>query len=188
MTGLILNFRGHTPQIAADVFIAHTATVIGNVVIGAGSSLWYGVVVRGDVHEIRIGERTNIQDGTIVHVTGGKFGTYIGSDVTIGHGCIIHGCTIEDNGFIGMGAKILDGAVIEGGSMVAAGALITPGKRVKRGEMWAGSPAKFLRNITEEEIAAFATTAPHYCQLASEYLAEWSAMTSSPPSPANPCV
>lgn len=172
MKALVMPFKGKMPRLGDGVFIAPTAAVIGDVEIGEESSLWFGVTVRGDVHEVRIGSRTNIQDGSVVHVTGGKFGTYIGSNVTIGHGAIIHACTLEDGAFIGMGAIILDGAVVEGGSMVAAGAVVTPGKRVKRGEMWAGSPAKLLRTISEEEIAKFAWSAPHYVDLKSQYLAE----------------
>jgi carbonic anhydrase/acetyltransferase-like protein (isoleucine patch superfamily) len=167
---VILPFKGVVPQIAATAFVAPTASVIGDVVIGAGSSIWFGTVVRGDVHEIRIGERTNIQDGTVVHVTRGKFGTYIGSGITIGHGAILHACTLEDDCFIGMGATVMDGAVVESGAMVAAGALVTPGKRVKKGELWAGSPAKFLRPLTEAEVAFFPQSAAGYVDLAAEYL------------------
>lgn len=169
MSGLILPFGGVTPILAADVFVAPNATVIGNVRVGAGSSLWYYVLARGDVHEIRIGERTNIQDGTILHVTSGKFGTYIGSDVTIGHSAVIHGATLEDGAFIGMRATVLDGAVVEGGAMVAAGAVVGPGKRVRRGELWAGVPAKPIRVMTEEDIANLAHTAAHYVDLAKTY-------------------
>jgi carbonic anhydrase/acetyltransferase-like protein (isoleucine patch superfamily) len=172
MQGLLMPFKGRMPKLGDNVFIAPTASVIGDVEIGANSSIWFGVTVRGDVHEVRIGANTNIQDGSVVHVTGGKFGTYIGSNVTIGHNAIIHACTLEDGAFVGMGAIILDGAVVEGGSMVAAGAIVTPGKRVKRGEMWAGSPAKLLRTISEDEIKAFAWSAPHYVELAGDYLAE----------------
>lgn len=167
--GLILPYRGVTPRIAEDAFVAPNATVIGDVHIGAGSSVWFGCVVRGDVHEIRIGERTNIQDGTIVHVTGGKFGTYIGSGITIGHAAVLHACTLEDDCFIGMGSVILDGVVVESQAMVAAGAVVTPGKRVGRGELWAGNPARLLRPLKEEEMAAFAVSAANYARLAGEY-------------------
>lgn len=169
MSGVIMPFKGVLPTIAADCFIAPTAVVIGDVVIGAGSSVWFNTVVRGDVHEIRIGENTNIQDGTVVHVTGGKFGTYIGSGITIGHGCVLHACTLEDNCFIGMGATIMDGAVVEAGAMVAAGAVVTPGKRVKSGELWAGSPAKLMRPLSEDDIAFFPKSAANYVRLAGEY-------------------
>lgn len=169
MSGLILPFKGTAPTIADDCFIAPNATVIGDTIIGAGTSVWFGCVIRGDVHEIRIGERTNIQDGTIIHVTGGKLGTYIGSDITIGHGAVLHACTLEDGCFVGMGAMVLDGAVVESGAMVAAGAVVTPGKRVKAGELWAGNPAKMMRPLKPEEIAFFPVSADKYKTLADTY-------------------
>ena len=165
----ILPFRGVLPTVHPDAFVAATAAVIGDVVIGAGSSIWFGCSVRGDVHEIRVGERSNVQDGSVVHVTHGKFGCYIGSDITIGHGAVIHACVLEDGSFVGMGATVMDGAVVESQAMVAAGALVTPGKRVKRGELWAGSPARFLRHLTPEELATFPRQAAHYAALAAEY-------------------
>lgn len=169
MSGLILPFKGTSPTIADDCFIAPNATVIGDVVIGSGTSVWFGVVIRGDVHEIRIGERTNIQDGTIIHVTEGKLGTYIGSDITIGHGAVLHACTLEDGCFVGMGATVLDGAVIEAGAMVAAGAVVTPGKRVKKGELWSGNPAKLMRPLRDEELAFFPKSATKYKALGDTY-------------------
>lgn len=172
MTGVILPNKGRLPQIDPTAFIAPTAAVIGDVVIGAGSSVWFNCTVRGDVHEIRIGARTNIQDNTVVHVTGGKFGTYIGSDITIGHGAILHACTLEDGCFVGMSATVMDGAVVESGAMVAAGAVVTPGKRVKSGELWAGSPARLMRPLTAEEIAFFPVSAEKYAALAEQYRAE----------------
>jgi Carbonic anhydrases/acetyltransferases, isoleucine patch superfamily len=172
MSGLILPFKGTLPTIADDCFIAPNATVIGDVVIGGGTNVWFGCVIRGDVHEIRIGERTNIQDGTIVHVTGGKFGTYIGSGITIGHGAVLHACTLEDGCFVGMGATILDGAVVESGAMVAAGAVVTPGKRVKAGELWAGNPAKLMRALRPEDAAWFPVSADNYVKLAGQYRSE----------------
>jgi carbonic anhydrase/acetyltransferase-like protein (isoleucine patch superfamily) len=174
MPALIKAFNGVFPTIAAEVFIAETATVIGQVEIGTGSSIWYGAVVRGDSNAIRIGARTNIQDGTIIHVNHDREGaagtrTTIGNDITVGHMALLHACTLEDGCFIGMKACVMDGVVVEGGAMVAAGALVTPGKRVKRGELWAGSPAKFLRPLTEKEIAFFAYSAGHYAELAASY-------------------
>lgn len=170
MTGNILPFKGTVPTLGQGVFVAPGATVIGDTVIGADTSVWFNCVIRGDVHEIRIGERTNIQDGTIVHVTGGKLGTYIGSDITIGHGAILHACTLEDACFIGMGAVVLDGVVVEKGAMVAAGAVVTPGKRVKAGELWAGNPARMLRRLSDEEIAFFPVSAAKYVELAHQYI------------------
>lgn len=172
MPGLILPYQGKLPTIDAECFIAPNATIIGDVVIGKGTNVWFNVVIRGDVHEIRIGENTNIQDGTIVHVTSGKFGTYIGSGITIGHGAVLHACTLEDNCFVGMGATILDGAVVESGAMVAAGAVVTPGKRVKSGELWAGNPAKMMRELKPEDTAFFPRSAENYVKLAAQYRAE----------------
>lgn len=169
-SGLILPFKGVMPTIDPSVFIAPSASVIGDTVIGAGSSVWFNVAIRGDVHEIRIGERTNIQDGTVVHVTSGKFGTYIGDDITIGHMACLHACTLESRCFIGMGATVMDGAVVESGAMVAAGALVTPGKVVKSGELWAGSPAKCIRKLSEADIEGMGKNAPHYVALAEHYL------------------
>jgi len=169
MSGHILPYQGRLPTIADDVFVAPTATVIGDVIIGAGTNVWFNCVIRGDVHEIRIGERTNIQDGTIVHVTGGKLGTYIGSDITIGHGAILHACTLEDGCFVGMGAVILDGAHVESGAMVAAGAVVSPGKLIKAGELWAGNPARLLRQLSEQDQAFFPVSAANYVALAGRY-------------------
>ncbi len=171
-TGHIMAYKGVLPTIAADAFIAPTATVIGDVVIGDGTSVWFNCVIRGDVHEIRIGSHTNIQDGTIIHVTGGKLGTYIGSGITIGHGAILHACTLEDGCFIGMGAIVLDGVVVESGGMVAAGAVVTPGKRVKAGELWGGNPAKLLRELSEQDRAFFPVSAANYVALGQTYRAE----------------
>jgi carbonic anhydrase/acetyltransferase-like protein (isoleucine patch superfamily) len=162
-------FGSHLPQLADDVFIAAGAQVIGRVTIGAGSSIWFNCVLRGDVGAIHVGARTNIQDGSIVHVTGGRFDTVIGDDVLIGHACIIHGCRIESHGFVGMGATVLDGAVVEGDAMLAAGALLTPGKIVKSGELWAGRPAKFLRALTPQDIAGNRAGAAGYARLAQAY-------------------
>ncbi len=176
MSGLIRAFGGRLPRIAPDAFIAETAVVIGDVEIGAGSSIWYGCVLRGDSNAIRIGAQTNIQDGTIIHVNHEREGaagtrTMIGSDITVGHMALLHACTLEDGCFIGMKACIMDGVVVETGAMVAAGALVTPGKRVKRGELWAGSPAKLMRSLSDKEIAYFAYSAQHYAENAARYLA-----------------
>ena len=175
MAALIRPHRGVTPKIAASAFLAETAVVIGNVEIGENASIWYGCVLRGDDNTIRVGARTNIQDGTIVHINHEREGaagtkTFIGSGVTIGHMALIHACTLEDGCFIGMRACVMDGAVVESGAMVAAGALVTPGKRVKHGELWAGSPAKLMRKLTDAELKYFAYTAQHYVELAASYM------------------
>ena len=142
--------------------------------IGPESSIWFGCVLRGDSNTISVGARTNIQDGTIIHVNHEREGaagirTVIGSDVTVGHMALLHACTIEDRAFIGMKACIMDGVVVESGGMVAAGALVTPGKRVRKGELWAGSPAKLMRPLSDKEMAYFAYSAKHYCDVAASY-------------------
>jgi carbonic anhydrase/acetyltransferase-like protein (isoleucine patch superfamily) len=157
------------PQIAADVFVAENAVVTGEIAIGSESSIWYGCVLRGDVNNITVGARTNIQDGTVVHVSSTLQGTYIGDDVTIGHMALIHACTIEDGAFIGMQACIMDGAKVEKGAMVAAGALVTPGKIVPSGTLWGGSPARHMRDLTEEEKQGLTSSAAHYVRIARLY-------------------
>jgi carbonic anhydrase/acetyltransferase-like protein (isoleucine patch superfamily) len=158
-------FRTILPTIDASAFVAPTAAVIGNVTVGPDSGIWYHCVLRGDTAAITIGARTNIQDGTIIHVNP-DMPTVIGDDVTVGHAAIIHACTLESRAFVAMGATVLDGAVIEGGGMLAAGALLTPNKRIRAGELWAGSPAKLLRVLSEEDAARFARTAVSYVGLA----------------------
>jgi carbonic anhydrase/acetyltransferase-like protein (isoleucine patch superfamily) len=172
MTGLIQPFRGVLPSIARDAFIAVNSPVIGNVTIGARASIWFNCVLRGDVGTIAIGENTNLQDGTIVHVTENEFNTSIGANVVVGHRVILHGCTVEDWSFIAMDAVLLDGSYVETGGMVAAGALVTPGKRVKSGELWAGRPAKMWREVRPEERATWAPLVQHYVDLGQEYLRE----------------
>ncbi|MCF8468542.1 MAG: gamma carbonic anhydrase family protein [Sneathiella sp.] len=165
----IIPFKGAEPIIAKDAFIAPSAFIIGDVVIGEGTSIWFNCVVRGDVNHIRIGNRSNIQDGTVIHVSGGTHPTAIGDDVLVGHNCLIHGCTLEDGSFVGMGATVMDGVVVESGAMVAAGALVTPGKRVPAGELWGGSPARCIRELSGAEKAALTEGAHHYAGLAQTY-------------------
>jgi len=165
-----LPFRGTLPTVDATAFIAETAVLIGDVVVGAGSSVWFHCVLRGDTNYIRVGERTNIQDGTIVHVNAGNYPTIIGNDVTIGHAAIIHACTLHDRAFVGMGATVLDGAVIEEGGILGANGLLTPGKTIGRYELWTGAPAKLARVLSEEERSKFDHNASHYAELAQEYL------------------
>jgi gamma-carbonic anhydrase len=169
---MIRAHAGKRPQLGRGVFLAETAVVIGDVVVGDEASIWYGTVLRGDDMPIRIGARTNVQDGTIVHVTGGAFGTTIGDDCTIGHAAIIHACTIEDGCLIGMGSIILDGARIGCGSLVGAGALVTPGTDIPPGSLVLGSPARVKRPINDKEREQIAYGAPHYVELARRYLAE----------------
>jgi len=180
--GLRLPFRNHVPTIAPDAFVAANATLIGQVEIGARANIWFGCVLRGDLAAIHVGALTNVQDGTVVHVSSVANGaTWIGERVTIGHMALVHACRLEDRCFVGMKACVMDGAVVEtgawiaagavveSGAMVAAGALVTPNKRVKKGELWAGSPAKFFRALTPVDLADFEATARHYCDLADEY-------------------
>ncbi len=168
---LLLPWRGVSPRIDPTAWIAPNATIIGDVEIGPGASVWFGTILRGDVNFIRIGARSNIQDGSVVHVTTRKHTTIIGNDVLIGHMAMIHGCVIEDGAFIGMKVCVMDGVVVESGAMVAAGALVTPGKRVRSGEVWAGSPAKFMRAISEDERANMKDAPKRYAALAAEYKA-----------------
>jgi len=160
------------PTLGDDVFIADNAAVIGDTHIGDHSNIWFGCTVRGDVHKIRIGKRTNIQDNSVIHVTRGVSGTIIGDDVTVGHGAILHACTIGDLAFVGMGACLLDESVLEDGAMLAAGALLTPRKVVPSGQLWGGNPARYMRDLTEEERAFFPKSADNYVRLAREYMVE----------------
>ncbi len=168
---MLYELDGVRPRIDPTAWVAPDATVIGDVWLGPGASVWFGCIVRGDTNHIRIGARTNIQDGSILHVNAGNYPCLIGDDVTVGHAAIIHACTLESGAFVGMGATVLDGAVIEGGGMLAAGALLTPGKRLPAGELWAGSPARKIRDRTPAERAAFDQTAVHYAELAVRYRA-----------------
>ena len=170
MSENIIPFRGHSPEISKNAFIAPTASIIGNVKIGTGSGIWYNCVLRGDVNEIQIGENSNVQDGTIIHVASLGQGTYIGSHVSIGHLALIHACTIEDDAMIGMQATVMDGAVVEAGALVAAGSLVPPGKRVLKGQMWAGTPAKYICNVSESNQGMIDYIWPLYRDLAVEYI------------------
>lgn len=166
----ILPYFATSPRIAEDAFIAEGCCIIGDVTIGSKSGIWFNCVIRGDVAAVTIGERTNIQDGTVIHVTRNGYPTHIGSRVTVGHKALLHACTLEDDCFVGMGATLMDNVVVESGGMVAAGALVTPGKRIKKGEIWAGNPAKFFRMLTEEEAAFIAISEQNYTIHAEEYL------------------
>mgnify|MGYP002717021750 FL=1 len=169
MTALIMPHHGKSPAIHESAFIADTAVVIGDVEIGEQSGIWFGCVVRGDVNVVRIGARTNIQDGVVIHVASKGQGTYIGDDITIGHMALLHACTLENGCFVGMRACLMDGSYVETGGMVAAGALLTPGKRVRKGELWAGTPARFMREVTPEELDFFPRSARQYVDLAASY-------------------
>ncbi len=163
---------GKRPQVGKGAFLAETCAVIGDVVIGDEASIWYGTVLRGDVMPIRIGARTSVQDGTVVHVTAGRFGTEIGSDCTIGHAAIIHACIVEDWCLIGMGSILLDGCRIGSGSLVGAGSLVTPGTIVPPNSLVIGSPARVKRSISPAERMQIDYGAAHYVELARAYIAE----------------
>jgi len=172
MKPLILPYKGILPKISKSAFIAPGSAIIGDVEIGEQCGVWFNCTLRGDVAEIRIGDRTNIQDGTEIHVTRNGHPTIIGAGVTIGHSCTIHACRIEDNAFIGMGALLMDDAIVESGAMLAAGAMLTPGKRIPKGQLWAGRPAKYFRDLTPEEIKFIPISAANYVKHVEEYLNE----------------
>jgi carbonic anhydrase/acetyltransferase-like protein (isoleucine patch superfamily) len=169
--GSVFTLDGITPKIADDAFIAPTAVIIGDVVIGSESGIWFHTLIRGDMNSIRIGARTNIQDGVVVHVDSGGFATEIGDDVTVGHNAVIHGCVLKNRAFVGISATVLDGAIIEEGGMLAAGGLLTPGKVIGRNEQWAGSPAKLRRVMDDDERKRFDRNAISYRELAYRFRA-----------------
>ncbi|NOS91086.1 MAG: gamma carbonic anhydrase family protein [Cyclobacteriaceae bacterium] len=159
---LIKSVRGFTPEFGTNCFLAETAVVVGEVKMGNNCTVWFHAVVRGDVHSITIGDNTNIQDGAVIHCTYQKAKTVIGSNVSIAHKAIVHGCTIEDNVLIGMGAIVMDDAVIGTGSVIAAGAIILPKTIVEPGTVWAGVPAKKVKEVGEEMKQVIARTAKNY--------------------------
>lgn len=166
---MIHPFRGIKPKLDASVFVVDSAEIIGDVQIGADSSLWFNVVVRGDVNFIRIGSRTNIQDGTVIHVTYDQHPTWIGDDVTIGHNVTLHGCRIGNRCLIGMGAVVMDGATVADDAMVAAGALVTPGTEIASGTLYAGTPARYKRHLSATEIATLKKSADNYLSYVASY-------------------
>lgn len=177
MTANLRPYRDKRPVLGARAYVDPAATVIGDVVLEDDVSIWPQTVIRGDVNFVRIGARTNVQDGTVVHVSHdgphaklGGFAAVIGADVTIGHKAVIHACRIEDAVLIGMGAVVLDGAVVRKHGFVGAGALIAPGKVVGEGELWLGNPAKKVRMLSDAEIEALYYSAKHYVRLKDEYL------------------
>jgi len=167
---MIIEYQGKRPQIHPSVFLAPTAVVIGDVVIGEGSSVWFGAVVRGDIHSVRIGCRVNIQDMVMIHVDSPDHPTRIADDVTLGHRAIVHGCTLEEGSLIGMGSVVMNGATIGEGSLVAAGALVTENKAILPRSLVAGIPGKVLRKLSEEEAEGLKEHARHYAGLAASYL------------------
>jgi len=168
----IVTYQGVAPTFGEDVFVADTARVIGDVVLGPQCSVWYGTVIRGDVFPIRIGARVNIQDMSMIHVTTDRYATEIGDDVTIGHKAMLHGCTVRRGALIGMGATVMDQAVIGEEAIVGAGAVVTPGTIVEPRTLVVGAPAKPRRALREEELAFLRYSASHYADIASNYLAD----------------
>jgi carbonic anhydrase/acetyltransferase-like protein (isoleucine patch superfamily) len=170
--GQLIGFGGKAPRIDSSAFVAPGARLIGDVEIGPDASVWYNCVLRGDVNRISIGARTNIQDGSVIHVDSPKPGhesgnpTIIGDEVLIGHLAMVHGCLLHDRAFVGLGAIVMDGCEIESGAMLAAGAMLTPGKRIPAGQLWAGRPAKYIRDLREQELAAQREGVAHYVALA----------------------
>lgn len=173
----IRNFEDHIPRIAESAFVDPAAVVIGDVVIGSESSIWPGTVVRGDEHSVRIGERSNLQDGTVVHVTHdgpftpGGHPTLIGDGVTIGHRAVIHACTIENDCLIGMNAVVLDGATVRSNVIVGAGTVVGPGKVLESGYLWLGVPARRIRPLTDAEQESLRYSGRHYVQLKNRHQA-----------------
>lgn len=164
----IITLNGKTPRIHESAFIAPGCRIIGDVEIGPDASIWYNCVLRGDVNHIRIGARSNIQDGTVIHCDSpdpkhpAGFPTIIGDDVLVGHMAMIHGSTIDDRGFVGLGAIVMNACVIESDGMLAAGALLTPGKRIGAGQLWGGRPAAYMRDLTEAAMADMQKGVQHY--------------------------
>ncbi|MBD8487605.1 gamma carbonic anhydrase family protein [Echinicola sp. CAU 1574] len=159
---LIKEINGKYPQMGNDCWLADNATVLGDVIMGEECTVWFNAVVRGDVHEIRIGSRTNIQDGAIIHCTYQKAGTYIGNNVSIAHNAIVHGCTIHDNVLIGMNAVVMDNAVVHSGAVIAAGAIVLAGTIVEENSIYAGIPAKKVKDTGDEMLEVIKRTAKNY--------------------------
>ena len=161
---IIRAYEKWSPRVAATAFIAENASLIGDVEIADGASIWYGVVLRGDSGGIKIGVNSNVQDNSVMHE-----GVIVGANITIGHMALVHACRLEDNSFVGMKAVVMDGVVVEEGAMVAAGALVTPGKRIPKGQLWAGAPARFMRELKDHDYAEMAASAKYYGELARKY-------------------
>jgi carbonic anhydrase/acetyltransferase-like protein (isoleucine patch superfamily) len=166
---VIRAFKGKHPAIADTAFVADNATVIGDVTIGPLSSVWFGAVVRGDVFHVRIGAETSIQDNTVIHVTHDRYPTVVGDRVTVGHGVVLHGCTVRDLVIVGMGSIILDQAEVGERCIVGAGALVTPGTKIPPGHLVVGAPARVKRPLTEDELEWLGSSAAHYVELTRAY-------------------
>ena len=171
----IRHFADHKPQVHASAFVDATALVIGQATLDEDSSVWPMSVIRADINAVYIGKRSNIQDGTIIHVThAGKYNpagykTWVGNDVTVGHRCILHGCTIADHCLIGMGVCLMDGVTVEPNVMIGAGSLVTPGKTLTSGNLWLGAPARCIRPLNEQELEFLTYSAQYYAQLKNKH-------------------
>ena len=168
---LVLPFEAHAPRIEAGAWVAPGAVVVGDVVLSTDASVWYGCVVRGDVNAIRIGVRSNVQDGAVLHVTRDRFDTEVGDEVTIGHRAVVHGCRVGDGALIGIGAIVLDGAVIGEGALVGAGAVVTPGTTIPPRSLAVGIPARVTRTLEDAEVERQRERALHYVELAHSHAA-----------------
>jgi len=166
---MIEPFLGLHPTVPASAWVAPSAAVVGDVVLGEGASVWYGASLRGDVHYIRVGARSNVQDNAVLHVSRGTHPCVLCDDVTIGHSAVVHGCTVEDACLIGMGAVVLDGARIGTESVVGAGAVVTPGTEIPPRSLVLGAPARVARPLAEAEVEAIRANAAHYVRLARMY-------------------
>lgn len=183
--GAIRTYKGHTPHLGARVFVDESAVVIGDVELGDDASVWPCVVIRGDMHRIRIGARTSVQDGSVLHITHASdfnpegHPLTIGEDVTVGHSVCLHGCTIGNRVLVGIGSTVLDGAVVEDEVVIGAGSLVPPGKRLESGFLYMGSPVKQIRSLKESERRFFTYSANNYVKLKDSYLLEGSAAEQS---------
>ncbi len=167
---MICRYKDFIPNISDNAFVAPNATVIGDVVIEDDASIWFGAVLRGDIDKIRIGKNTSIQDNTVIHITGGKYPTIIGDNVIVGHGCILHGCTIKDNALIGMGAVVMDDVEIGKNSIVAAGAVVVPHTKIPDNSVVAGVPARVIREVKEGDLKEMERILGNYSRVAKNYL------------------
>lgn len=167
---IVRRFGDKTPQVGDGTFVADTAVLVGDVIVGARTSIWYGAVLRGDVFYIRIGDETSIQDNAVVHVTHGRHAAIVGNRVTVGHSVNLHGCTIRDRCIIGMGSIILDAAEVGERCIIGAGSLVTVGTKIPPGTLAWGSPARPKRDLTAEELSWLDVSADHYVEMARAYL------------------
>ena len=169
---MIKQFENKKPQLGKNIYISENASIIGEVILGNEVNIWFGAVVRGDMHYIKIDSRSNVQDNAVVHVTTAVSPTNIGSGVTVGHGAIIHGCTIEDNCMLGMGSVVMDDAIVGEGSLIGAGALVPPNMKIPPKSLVVGMPGKIVREVSDEEYQMIMERPQEYIDLAAQYLKE----------------